>query len=237
MYSAQTLVSLACQICNAPGRIVQAGQALNLILANYALTLDLDSIRLTTTLNIGPQPTTPHFYPLPTNYVRMSDGDIFYNVLGVVYNPKQMTLADLDAAYTASGIANYPGWWATDISTTPQPTAVTAPSIAFYPPPAVPIVVTARYRPSSLDIPTPETSALIPYYPDQLSLLKELCIMVGDIAGGDGREPRWEKEVERRMRKYLTMDDDKEGYSQTVKLDPRSFRQNSNLPPSKKLGY
>ena len=39
------------------------------------------------------------------------------------------------------------------------------------------------------------------------------------------------------MSKYLEMDDDKEGFSQTVKLDPRAFRSNLNLPPSKKLGF
>lgn len=235
MYNAQTLVSLACQICNAPGRIVQAGQALNLILANYALTLDLDTIRLTTILNIGPQTTIPYFYALPTNYLRAYD--IFYNVLGQPFYVTQMELKDLDQAYTAEGIDNYPQQYATDVSSTPQATAGTSPSIAFYPPPAVPLAVTVRYRPTSLDIVSPESSAQIPYYPDQLALLKELCIMVGDIAGGDGREPRWEKEVERRMRKYLIMDDDKEGFSETVRLDPRAFRRNTNLPPSKKLGF
>lgn len=237
MYSAQQLIFLACQICQAPGRLVQAGQLLNMILANYALTLDLDTIRLTTILNVGPQATTPYFYALPSNYLRMSDGDIFYNVLGEVFRPAQFSLAELDRSYTAAGIANYPEWWATDVSTTPQPTAGTSPSIAFYPPPAVPLAMTLRYRPISLDIPSPESSALIPFYPDQLSLLKELCVQVGDLAGGDDRSARWEKEVERRMRKYLTMDDDKEGYSQTVKLDPRYFRNPVTLPPSKKLGF
>ena len=233
MYSAQTLVSLACQICNAPGRLTQAGQALNLILANYALTLDLDTIRLTTILNIGPQTTIPYFYQLPSNYLRAYD--VFYNVLGQPFYVTQMELKDLDQAYTAEGIDNYPQQYATDISTSPPQGSY--PTMAFYPPPAVPLAVTVRYRPTSLDIPNPETSSTIPYYPDQLSLLKELCIMVGDIAGGDGREPRWEKEVERRMRKYLIMDDDKEGYSEVVRLDPRSFRRNTNLPPSKKLGF
>lgn len=231
MYSAQQIITLACQICNAPGRTVQAGQLLNMILNTYALTLDLDVIRLTSTLNIGPQTSIPYFYPLPANYLRMSDGDIFYNVLGEVFKPAQFSLAELDGAYTASGIDNYPEWWATDISTS------TGPTIAFYPPPAVPLVLTLRYRPTSLDIANPESSATVPYYPDQLGLLKELCIQVGDVAGGDDRSLRWEAEVEKRMRKYLTMDDDKEGYSQTVKLDPRNFRIRGNLPPSKRLGF
>lgn len=233
MYSAATLVSLACEICLSPGKTVQAGKALNLILANYALTLDLDTIRLTTTLNIGPQATIPYWYQLPANYLRAFD--VFYNVLGQPFYVTQMDLKDLDQAYTAEGIDNYPQQFATDMSTAPPQGAY--PTMAFYPPPAVPLAVTLRYRPTSLDIATPETSATIPYYHDQLSLLKEMCILLGDINGGDGREPRWQKEVEARMRKYLQMDDDKEGYSQTVKLDPRQFRRNTNLPPSKKLGF
>lgn len=206
---------------------------LNLILADYALTLDLDSLRLDATLPIGPQAQIPYFYTLPANYIRMYD--IYYNVLGTVYNPVQMELKDLDAAYTDAGINNYPTGWATDMSKAPPNGP--APLIAFYPPPAVPLTIQFRYRPSSLDIATPETSATIPYFPNQLVLLKELCIQVGDIAGGEDRSTRWTAEVERRMRNYLIMDDDKEGFAQTVKLDPRSFRSNLNLPPSKKLGF
>lgn len=229
MYTAQQLVALACQICRAPGKQVYAGQMLNLILADYAQTLDLDTIRLTATLNIGPQADIPHFYSLPVNYLRMFD--IFYNVLGEIFAPEQWPLDTLDKAYTNAGISNYPTRYATDMATS------TGPSIAFYPPPAIPLVVTMRYRPSSLDITSPESSSSIPYFPNQLTLLKELCIQVGDIAGGDDRSTRWEREVERRMRKYLTMDDDKEGYAQTVKLDSRNFKTNSNLPPSKLLGF
>lgn len=236
MYSAQQLVADACQICQCPGRLSQAGRALNMILANYALTLNLDSIRLTTVLNIGPQNTIPYFFALPTNYLRMAEKP-FYNILGEVFQCDQIPLEDMDALYTASGVSNYPDRYATDIAQTAQPTAGTSPSIAFYPPPAIPLAVTCRYRPTSLDIVNPESSAAIPYYPDQLSLLKELCILVGDYAGGDDRSGRWEKEVETRMRKYLIMDDDKEGYAQTVKLDGRWFRRNPNLPPSKKLGF
>jgi hypothetical protein len=231
--TAQQIVALVCQICNCPGRTVAAGQFLNLILADYAQTLDLDSIRLDSTLSIGPQATTPYFYSLPTNYLRMYD--IYYNVLGTVFVPKQFELSELDAEYTASGIDNYPVRYATDMSKAPP--NGTAPLIAFYPPPAVPITVQFRYRPTSLDIVTPESSSTVPYFPDQLVLIKELCIQVGDVAGGDDRSARWQAEVDKRMRKYLTMDDDKEGYSQTVQLDSRFFRRNVNLPPSKILGF
>lgn len=230
MYSAQQLVYLACQICNAPGRSVSAGQMLNLILADYAQTLDLDTIRLDGTLSIGPQATIPYFYTLPVNYLRMADEDITYNVSGEVFNPVQFSLRELDTAYTVSGISNYPTNWATDVSKSPT-------KIAFYPPPSVPITINYRYRPSSLDITNPETSAGIPFFPNQLILLKELCVQVGDIAGGADRSQRWEAEIKRRMEKYLMMDDDKEGYSAQVQLDRRYFRTSNKLPPSKVLGF
>lgn len=226
-YSAAQLINLACQICECPGRATQAGMLLNMTLANYAQTMDLDTIRVTTTLNIGPQADTPHFYSLPANYLRMYD--IFYNILGEIFTPKQWELQELDAAYTASGIANYPQNWATNMSATP-------PQIAFYPPPAIPLVLTLRYRPQTSDIATPETSAVVPWFPNQIILLKDLCMQLGDVVDDD-RSPRWEQEVERKMRKYLIMDDDKEGFSQTVKLDNRFFRTGASLPPSKKLGF
>lgn len=227
-YSAETIVTLACQICNCPGRTTQAGQLLNMILGDLAQTVDLDTIRKTATLSISPQSDTPHFYNLPSDYLRMYD--IFYSVEGTIFTPVQWSLEELDAAYTASGISNYPTNWATDVSTTPV-------SIAFYPPPAVDLTINFRYRPQTSDITNPETSATVPWFPNQLLLLKQLCIQVGDVAGGEDRTLRWEQEVERRMRKYLIMDDDKEHFSQTVKLDQRLFRPNLNLPPSKVLGF
>lgn len=233
-YSAQDLVSLACQICNIPGRAAQVGKMLNMILADYAQTMDLDVIRLTEILNIGPQQVTPYFYPLPADYLRAYD--IFYNINGTVFYLNQLPLSQLDAEYTADGISNYPEWYSTDVAQSPQPTAVSAPAIAFYPPPAIPLAVTIRYRPQTSDIVSPESSAIPPWFPNQRTLLTDLCVEAAKLSDDD-RGPGWEQEVARRMRKYLTMDDDKEGFSQTVKLDPRTFRNPNTLPPSKKLGF
>lgn len=226
-YTAQQLVALAAQICRIPGKTTYIGQFLNLILADYAQTVDEDVIRKTTTLAIGPQTTIPFFYSLPSDYLRMFD--IYYNVDGTVFTPKQFTLEELDASYTASGIADYPEWWATDMAQTP-------PQIAFYPPPNIALTVNIRYRPQTADITTPETSSTVPWFPNQRVLLKDLCVACADLAD-DVRGPGWEAEVERRLRKYLVMSDDKEGFSQTVTLDPRQFRKYGQLPPSKKLGF
>lgn len=237
-YQAQQLVALACQICECPGRLVQAGQFLNLVLSDYAQTVDEDTIRKTTTLSVGPQPVIPYANPLPIDYLRMYD--IWYLVNGEPFYLTQMELKDFDALFTGDGVDNYPQRWATDMATAEGgviTVPATAPNIYFYPPPAIPLTITARYRPQTADIVTPESSSVIPWFPNQLILLKDTCIQLGDGMGGDDRTGRWEAEVARRMQKYLIMSDDKEGYSQTVKLDPNTFRNRGNLPPSKKLGF
>jgi hypothetical protein len=233
-YTASQLVTLACQICNVPGRTSQVGQFLNMILADHAQTMDEDTIRKTTTLNISPQAIIPYFYALPSDYLRFYD--VFYLVSGEPFYLNQIELKDLDRQFTGSGINNYPESFATDMSQNPQATAGTSPSISFYPPTSVPLAVTVRYRPQTADIVTPETSSTIPWFPNQRILLKELCLEAGSLAD-DSRVQNWEAEVERRMKKYMIMSDDTEGFSATVKLDARTFRPRSDFPPSKKTGF
>ncbi len=226
-YTASQLVSLAGQVCDLPGRATQIGQFLNMVLADYAQTMDLDTIRINTVLNIGPTATIPFPYPLPANYLRAYD--LFYLVAGQPFYLGQCELKDFDQLFTGQGIDNYPERYATDMSQTP-------PVMYFYPPPAIPLAVTLRYRPQTSDISAPESSSVVPWFPNQRVLLKDLCVEAMQLSD-DPRKGDLENEVERRMRKYLIMDDDKEGFSQTVKLDPNVFRNRGSLPPSKKLGF
>lgn len=233
-YSASQLVSLACQVCNIPGRALQVGQFLNIILAHYAQTMDEDLIRKTTIINIGPQPTIPYFYALPSDYLRFFD--VFYLVNGEPFYLAQMPLTRLDQQYVGNGISNYPEWFATDVSQNAQPTAGSSPSITFYPPPSIPLAVTIRYRPQTSDIATPETSATIPWFPNQMVLLQELCEKAMWLSD-DMRRTGFKQEVADNLKKYMSISDDKEGYAQTVKLDPNTFRPRNNFPPSKKTGF
>jgi hypothetical protein len=233
-YTAAQLVTLACQICNIPGRTAQVGQMLNIILANYAQTMDEDAIRKTTTLSIGPQATIPYFYALPTDYLRYYD--VFYLVNGEPFYLEQMELKDLDRQYAGSGVSQYPEMFATDISQVAQATAGTSPSIAFYPPPSIPLTVTVRYRPQTADITTPESSATVPWFPNQLVLLQELAEKAMWLSD-DSRSETFRKNAKEDVKKYMAISDDKEGFAMTVKLDPRQFRPRSNFPPSKKTGF
>jgi hypothetical protein len=229
MYQAQQLVALACQVCNIPGKAALVGQFLNLILADYAQTIDEDVIRKLTTLNIGPTSTIPHFYNLPADYLRYYD--VFYLVQGEPFYLEPFELKDFDKQYAGQGVSNYPDRFTTDVGTSPT-------SIAFYPPPSVPLAVTIRYRPQTADIATPEASAVVPWFPNQLTLLQDLCHKAMWLNSEEApRMELFKAEVDERMRKYLIMKDDTEGFAQRVKLDPNAFRPRPAFPPSKKTGF
>lgn len=240
MYSASVIVNLICQVLNIPGKATLVGQMLNIVLADYAQRIDEDTIRKTAVagsgawpVNIGPNVTIPYFYSLPADYLRFYD--CFYNVLGVVYQLKQVDVADFDGLYTAQGIQNYPEWFVTDVGGS-NPRDGGAVQFAVYPPPAVPIVPTLRYRPQTPDIATPEVSSAVPWFPNQKALLLDLGHMASYLASDD-RGPAFRADAEKALNRYLVLSDDKEGYAQRVMLDPRSFRNNLNLPPSKLLGF
>ena len=233
-YSAKQLISLACQISKVnSGMAPQVGQFLNIILEEYAQTLDLDSIRKTTSFNVSAASTgvgvTGAGYILPTDYLR--EVQVFYNVNGTIFNLDSIALEKYYTLFQGTGIADYPESFATDIS---QQAVATygAPVLFFWPPPAIPLTINLLYRPQVGAISGPETSSVIPFFPNQRILLHDLCLEAC-LLSDDDRTDRLKKDVEERMRKYLIMKDDKEGYAQTVKLDPQKFRPKDNLPPTK----
>lgn len=233
-YTAAQLVTLAATIAKVPGRTAEVGQMMNIILANYAQTIDEDEIRKTTTLTVGPQATIPYFYALPTDYKRFYD--VFYLVDGEPFFLDQMELKDLDRQYAGSGLQDYPDRFATDVSQNPESTAGTSPSMAFYPAPSIPLTITVRYYPQTADITTPETSSTVPWFPNQLVLLQELTEKAMWLSD-DARSPQFRAQVKEDIKKYLSISDDKEGFAQTVKLDPNIWRPHGKLPPSKKTGF
>lgn len=221
-YTANQLISLACQITKQPGFITQAGQFLNMILEDYCQTIeDQDTIRQTAILNIGAAGAS---YPLPANHLRTRE--VFYNVNGQPFYLNQIPLEDYDQLFTGDGVDNYPRMYAIRVETSPH-------TILFWPPPAIPLSVSVRYQPILGAIPNPESSTIIPWFPNQRLLLRELCVDMLMLADDTQRKEDLQRDVERMMTKYLIMDDDKEGYARTVKLDRRMFRPRDNYPPSK----
>lgn len=221
-YSSSQLISLACQITKTPGYLTQAGMFLNTILADYCQTVaDLDTIRQTTTIDIG---ATGAAYPLPANHLRTRE--VFYLVDGEPFYLNQIPLEEYDQLFVGPGVDNYPQSFAIQVETSPH-------TILFWPPPAISLSVTVRFQPQMTDITSPESSTVIPWFQNQRILLRDLCTDLMMLGDDTARKQDFTLDVEKRMRKYLIMDDDKEGYAQTVKLDRRRFRPRDNFPPSK----
>lgn len=234
MYSAQQLINLAIQVSKCPaGYAPQAGQFLNMILAEYAQTMDLDTIRKTVSFNVSAASTgigvTGAGYVLPVDYLR--EVQVFYNVNGTIFNLDAIPIEKYYTLFQGTGIADYPESFATDISDQAV-SEYGAPVLFFWPPPAIPLTINLLYRPQTSDINSPETSNVIPWFPNQRILLRDLCVDLM-LLSDDSRKDDLEREVEKRMRKYLIMKDDREGVPLQVKLDTQLFRPQNALPPTK----
>ncbi len=224
MLTAQQIVSLAAQAAKTPGMLQQAGQLLNARLVQLALDLDLDIIRRTTTVAVT---VGTGSYSLPANYLRARE--VFYNIAGTVYWLSPIALEAYDQLFTGPGINDYPNVFATDISTSP-------PTIYIYPPPSLALSLTVRYMDNNVEIATPESSATIPYFQDQLLLIKmlseDLMLISDDARAGELFMANDEK-----LRRMLRMANDNEGRAQTVKKDPSRFHSVRTLLPTKLQGW
>lgn len=232
--SAAQIVTLACQASKCPNFTSQAGQLLNYILSDLAQGYDLDAARGTFTftfnLALGSGPI-----PLPSDYLRAENEDIIYTQSGVKYVMINIDLAEYNAMIQQAGFANYPNYYTTDLSVSP-------PVMYVWPPPSIAFPITVVYKRQMPDIATPETSATVPWFPNQNYLITRLTGELLKITDderwtqmlGDG--PQGAVGI---LRGYLQMEGDKNARAQTVKLDRRKFGANkwNSLPTSKLTGY
>lgn len=237
--SAAQIVTLACQTAKCPGFTAQAGQQLNAILQSLAQDYDFDAAKGLFTFNFvtdngsgnGSGP-----YPLPADYLRADVDDVWYTISGVPYKLIPIDLSEYDSAVQQPGIANYPYWWVTDMSQSPPVAYVYPPASGSYP-------VSVRYRRQMPDIATPETSATVPWFPNQNYLIVRLSGEMMRITGDD----RWQAFLSDAegsegagdlLRKYLRLKDDSTNRSKRVTLDRRRFGQAAaNLPNTKLIGW
>src|ERR1017187_1833184 len=132
IYTAQQIVVRACAIAKVtPAMGPIAGQYLNNVLEELCMTYDLEINVTTATVSltgsganngIGP-------YNLPTNYLRACSRDLVYTINGTPFKLVQITLAELDTLINTTGVANYPQYFATDVSPT---TTQAAPQLYVY---------------------------------------------------------------------------------------------------------
>ena len=224
---AQQLVSLSCQEAKVPGWLSQAGQKLNMIL-NELTSFDMDVLRQTYQFNfnvaLGSGPI-----PLPLNWLRSNRDGVFYTILGVKYVMIPVSLAEFDAFVQQAGLAQYPEYYAVDNSGI---ATQTAPNMYVWPPPSGAYPVTARYYADMADITTPETSAVIPWFPNQLYLQRrltgEMMLMANDdraamyLNGETGTKTGTFLGSSAILERYLKTKDDAQT-TQRVTLDKRFF--------------
>lgn len=253
---ASDIVTQACQIAKCPGFTTQAQIQLNLILEDIAENYDSPASAYTfTSFPISPNGgngtgnaqsigTNWYLLKLPTSSVPVQSNarylrthSVFYSVSGAIFYLNQIPLEDYDRLFQGPGISNYPYSYVVD--TTGDPNLATV-QMAFYPPPNTNLTLTIRnqYRPN--DIAVGAFASTVPWFPNQSLLLRMLTLRMFEYTG-DRRADQMRKQIygdpmsndPGDLSRYLKMQDDKENYAMTVKLDPRRFQNVDRLKATK----
>lgn len=241
------ICSLAAQMAHTKGMVSLAGSLLNTTLADLCQTYDL-AVALGTaqiTLQPGgapigdfdPEPTVlPSLqvgcgpYPMPADYLRIGNNEAIYIVNNVSYVMVNCDLSEFDALTQQAGISNYPQNFTTDPSTSPVAMYVWPPAGGSY-------TTQIRYYRQMPDIATPETSTVVPWFPNTKYLITQTASEMMKVAD-DARWKDFAAEAAGILTKYLKLQSDDEGRAMTVKLDRRRFGSNfSRLPNTKLLGW
>ena len=231
MLTSAQMIALACQAAKVPGYTVQAGQFLNARLVQLALAQDLDIVRRFYQFTTAIGSTGP--YTLPANYLRARQ--VFYYLNGISYNLDQKDIKEFNRLYQGPGLSDYPYLYATDVagSMLPPPgmttqipnpnTNVPVPVIYLYPQPVVNLQIEILYMDTTVEIPSPQTSSTIPWFPDQRALMhaiiEDLMMLTDDVRAKD-----MQMKTDNQIRSYLQMDNDKEQRADKVQLDTDNFR-------------
>ncbi len=222
----QQIVLRAAQGAKVPGFLDQAGEALNMVLANLAEFYNFDlrhNDGFTVTTNSVSPPEGP--YPLPADYLRHVFRETRFIVNGVPYVLFQVPLPLLKKQFTGQGFTTYPQVFATDISDSGK-------NVFFWPPPNAPYEIEFPYYSASPQEPDPANSTNVPWFPISEYLVKATqAILLSDY--DDDRAERMEFKAEQILTKYLKMKDDRQGYAETIKLDSKNFAGRGDLPSTK----
>jgi hypothetical protein len=244
---AQQIITLACQDAKCPGFTSQAGQFLNAVLQDLYQHYDWDFCRKLfrfTFNSAAGQGSGP--YALPADYLRaeVQDGKdrFFYVIQGVPYPLIQITLAEYNWQVQTPGFQSYPYNYATDLS---NPTATSAGNLYVWPPASGAYDSYLYYFSVMPDIPTPETSSAIPWFPNTQYLQRSVA---GRLMGltNDNRQADYLGDDEQQyplgagtiLKQYQRNVKDREGAVQTVGLDRRRWgRPFDRLKNTKQIGW
>lgn len=229
-----------------------AGQWLTTVLEDLKYKYNLKINRVTQTLNLptgtfGPinleadyLRTYDCWYPLPT-----SGGGIGLGSLGLPQFLEPLTMAKMDALFKDPSVANYPYFYATDLSTQAQQwtggtqgngTLLAAGNFFWYPMTSGSIPVTHRYMKNQPDYATPETSSITPWFNNSMYLIKETAARMC-MTTGDDRASTWHNEAEEMLRPLLIMEGDEQEAVKQIKFSPEMFHfvKNAKLTKSSPL--
>jgi hypothetical protein len=223
--------------------VSQAGQRLNVVLAELSQTYDFDDARgsFTFNFNIGGNAnnTGSGPYLLPADYLRTEQGLQFYTVAFQPYEMSRIELWEYDLLTQQPGFADFPRNFTVDMSQSP-------PQEFVWPPPSISAPVLVRYFRQMPDIVTPETSSVVPWFRQQQYLITRLAGEMMQIADDDRAEKFLTDKEEMNpqgagviLRRFLNLKDDPEGRAKTVSLDRRRFgiARWDRLPSTKTIGW
>jgi hypothetical protein len=140
-----------------------------------------------------------------------------------------------DMEFKDPSIANYPYEFATDLSVEAQTSSGGAGNLFIYPQSSGVISLTHRYMVMRPDIVTPETSTTIPWFTDQLYLIKRTAAWLMTLTD-DSRASEFIQESDAMLRIHLVEEGDEQSVVKQIKLDPRRFHVERYLKPTKVTG-
>jgi hypothetical protein len=216
----------------------QAGQLFQMILDDLCYKHDLKVNLASADIALTGIPTPPNFigstpgvgpYPLPADYLRMDQDEVTYSVGGAPHKMINDDLSNIDLLGLLPTSASFPDIFATDFSSAP-------PSLFVWPPPIGLINVNIRYFRLQPSIPTPESAATVPWFPDQLYLKSRLT---GELLKPGAAAKPFLEESQLLLNQFLKLEDDSEGRAIIMKMDERQFPRgrNSRLPRTKSQDF
>lgn len=249
------IVSLACSEARVPGMIVQGGQKLNSILSDLCQTYDFTIARQSVAFTFNASQINSQgqaYQNLPDNYLRGIRNGSYYTISGVPY---PMIPCDQVEEYNMlveqAGLANFPVFYATDMSRTGVSNAASGsggalvPVMLFWQVPSGAYPANVYYFSQMPDIATPETSATVPWFPNQTYLMRRLAGEMMSFSDDERRtsylssdEDRFPEGAGVMLRHYLQMQGDKSTRTATVQLDRRRFGTSfDRLRSTKTIGW
>jgi len=247
---ASAICLLASRIAKGGTGMVQiAGQFLNLVLEDLKLNKDLKVNRVTQSVTVsagiyGPFAleadylrTYDLWYPLPTSGGGTSSSLTQFLV--------PITMEQFDAEFKSPSISNYPYEFATDTSTDAQVWSGGSPGVGtltsagqffIYPQTSGSITLTHRYMRNQPDIVNPSGSAQTPWFPFTQYLIHATAAHMMGVTGDD-REAQFLRECDEMLRPHLIMEGDEQQAVKNIRLDPRHWKFNRGLKPTKAQPY